>query len=134
MKIRSSVRGIKKHKGDIMSCDKSYDLAYKLTDILRKDKKKITDEDDVIIYPSSWYDGYFEITLRDKNNSESYLKLNTSVLMEIVEKHCPLGWVCYDGSFYGPAEGTSGTPVHLKFCPEKLYGETQKEIDEEVEN
>ena len=94
-----------------MSHSSSYDTAFNLCHTLRLYHKKFSVDDDVIIYPSSWYDKFFEITFRDKNNSDENHPINVPELMEILNVYVPEGWdymTLLDREKYA-------TPIKLQF-------------------
>lgn len=118
-KVKSKIKGYKSGSG--VDGGNSYDVAYRLCHTLRLYLKRflcyknlVTDED-IIIYPSAWYAGFFEITLRDKNHVSGNQCVDFDELMGVVRKFVPRGWVCFDEEFFDGDEGVVCTPVVLKF-------------------
>ncbi len=78
-----------------MSHSNSYDSAYRLCHILRKHQNRFIkfDSDDVTIYPSSWYDKFFEIMIRNKYNSEEKIaQVDVTELEYVISKYVEDGW------------------------------------------
>ena len=71
----------------------SYDIAYQLCHTLRLHKNLFCKDNDVIIYPSSWYDNFFELMFRDKNNSNANKIIDKHSLLEVLSKYLPDCWM-----------------------------------------
>lgn len=93
----------------------SYDIAFRLCNTLRLYQKKFIDNDNVTLYPSSWYTDFFEITIRDKNNSEKVRAIDKGVLNEIISRHITDGWVISFQSYGNEKGNVTGTPVKIQF-------------------
>lgn len=69
-----------------------YDIAYELTSYLRENSSELflkdadTQLDEITIYPSAWYNNFFEIIIRDKNDPNKKHEINTAKLEELLLK------------------------------------------------
>lgn len=93
-----------------MKSENSYDKAFTLSHTLTLYKKKFSNDENLIIYPSAWYEQFFEITLRDKEDyTSNNIDINMDVLLNVMNKH--LGsW-----SLVTDVTGLSNTPLKLQF-------------------
>ena len=91
----------------------SYDEAHRLCRVLSHHKNLFTVEPEIIIYPDAWYNKFFEILLRDKNDSTRSVVLNVDELSRIVGKYMSKGWVLSE--MVSDSEGNGCTPLRLKF-------------------
>lgn len=89
-KSKSTIRGKRN-----MSHSNSYDSAFRLCNILRKYQNRFVkfNCDDVTVYPSSWYEGFFEIMIRNKYNPEEKMaQINITELEYVISRYVEDGW------------------------------------------
>lgn len=115
-KVKSKIRGCK----SVVVSGSSYDIAYQLCHTLRLYSKKfqryrnLVSDGDLVIYPSAWYEKFFEVTLRDKNHVKGNQYVDSDELMEVVSKFLPVGWHCFKEDYIVEGDVVC-TPVVLKF-------------------
>lgn len=100
-----------------MSHSDSYDMAFKLSRILNLHKKKFCNNDSLIIYPSSWYDGFFELMFRDKNDPNEPIKIESKIILyEVVNRFLEEGWSFTSVDYTtAPFDRCMETPLKMQF-------------------
>lgn len=111
MKTTNSKIMGKKTKINSMS---SYDVAFRLSRILRLYQKRYSSDDDITIYPSGWHANFFEIMIRCKSDCNSFSSIELQELSELLDNHIPKNWFLSKKIFNRDGD-VCGTPVKLQF-------------------
>lgn len=99
-----------------------YDMAFELTLCLRNHSNEFLNKDviqQVTVYPSAWYDNFFEILIRDKYNSEVNHTVDKCKLEELLDKRLRKmslsGWNYKIKWIPSPTTNDAITPIHIQF-------------------
>ena len=95
-----------------INSESSYDVAFKLSHILRLYQKRYSSDNDITIYPSSWHANFFEIMIRCKSDCNNFIELQE--LSRLLDNHIPENWFLSKKIFNREGD-VCGTPVKLQF-------------------